>query len=263
MDTNTFDNLLKRVTPIIKRNNTSWQECIFPGERLAITLRYMATGETYKSLSYQYRTPSTTKEWHDIANSFQMKWNFPNCLGALDGKHVNLQPPPNSGSEYFNYKNSFSMVLMALVDSSYKFLYVDFGTNGRVSDGGVFSKCSLDKGLKNKAIGVPNASPLPGTNVDVPYMIVADEAFPLREDIMKPYPLRQLTKEQRVFNYRLSRARRVSENTFGIFSNRFGVFRTTIKIRPENVEPLVFACAALHNMLRCNTEYASTHLVVE
>ena len=68
---------------------------------------------------------------------------MPNCVGALDGKHVMLRPPINSESTYFNDKHSFSVVMMALVYADYKFLYVDVGANGRISDGGVFKGCSF------------------------------------------------------------------------------------------------------------------------
>ena len=81
-------------------------------------------------------TPTRTT-WSQIVNDFWDLWNFPNCIGAIDGKHVKVQAPPNSGSKFFNYKHSFSVVV--LVDASYKFTVVDIGLYGRNSDGGIFA----------------------------------------------------------------------------------------------------------------------------
>jgi len=66
--------------------------------------------------------PTETNEWLKISADYEEKWNFPHCLGALDGKHILLQAPTNSGSEFFNYKGHFSIVLMALVDADYSFI---------------------------------------------------------------------------------------------------------------------------------------------
>ena len=78
--------------------------------------------------------PKTESEWTAVAQEFSRQWNLPHCVGAMDEKHVLIKPPPNSGSFYFNYKHSFSIVLLAVVDANYKFLSVDIGCNGRVSD---------------------------------------------------------------------------------------------------------------------------------
>ena len=92
--------------------------------------------------------PSTPEEWKIVSSEFNNKWNYPNCIGALDGKHIKILQPPNSGSYYFNYKHDFSVVLLALVDANCNFLYVETGCNGRISDGGVFSNSALYQNLE-------------------------------------------------------------------------------------------------------------------
>lgn len=178
---------------------------------------------------------------------------MPNCLGALDGKHVTLRKPRNSGALYRNYKHTFSVVLMALVDAKYRFLYVDVGCNGRMSDGGVYNRSSLSLGLSTGALNVPPPSPLPGTTTPVPHFIVADGAFALRPEMMKPFPFRNLSKDQRIYNYRISRARRIVENAFGLLSQRFRVFLTNAPMSPEVATTVTLAACALHNFLRTRT----------
>ena len=92
----------------------------------------------------------------------------------------------------------------------------------------------------------------------LPHVIVGDEAFPLKPGLMKPYPFRGLTIEQRVFNFRLSHARRVAENAFGIIVNRFACLATRMCLQPATAVSIVRACMVLHNFLRteCDVRYA-------
>lgn len=199
------------------------------------------------------KTPSTEEEWKTIAKEYEERWNFPNCIGSIDGKHVVIKQPRNSGSYYFNYKGTFSIVLLALVDANYKFIYVDVGCNGRISDGGVYRNSSLSKALEGNLLGMPPPATLSDDENEFPYVMVADDAFPLKLNIMKPYPFRGMTKEQRIFNYRLRRARRIVENAFGILANRFRIFLSPILLSPENVQKITLASCVLHNFLREKT----------
>ena len=84
--------------------------------------------------------PDSEDKWLSTANEYEETWQFPNCVGALDGEHIPLINPCNSGSTYFHYKNFFSIVLLALLDADHKFIYVDIGCQGRISDGGVLKE---------------------------------------------------------------------------------------------------------------------------
>ena len=132
-----------------------------------VTLRYLVTGDAHVTIAASYRMgpatvgrivketcavirnvlcdkgyvspPSSEEAWKNVSAGFEQRWNFPNALGASDGKHVIIQAPPNSSSLYFNYKKTFSIVLMAVCDAKYKFTLVDIGDTGRQSDGSVYA----------------------------------------------------------------------------------------------------------------------------
>ena len=146
------------------------------------------------------------QQWKEIVKQFFDLWNFPHCIGAMDGKHVNIQPPPNSGSFYYNYKNRFSVALLAVVDAHYKFQYIDIGCNGRVSDGSVFRQSSFFKARENNSLNIPPTEPLLGGSLSVPYVLVRDSAFPFKNYIQKPFNQVGLTYETQIYNYTLSRA---------------------------------------------------------
>ena len=99
--------------------------------------------------------PQPTQEmWQQIECGFRERWQFPNCIGALDGKRVLIQAPPCSGSKYFNYKKSFSIVLLAFVDYQYRFTFVDIGSYWSNSDSGVFKNTALCRKMQNKTLAI-------------------------------------------------------------------------------------------------------------
>ena len=190
--------------------------------------------------------------WLRISRRFEERWNFPHCIGALDGKHVVIQSPPNSGSLFYNYKGTFSTVLLAMVDAEYRFICVDVGGYGGNSDGGIFANSNLGRALQAGQLGVPAPSLLPSAPElgPVPYVVVGDEAFPMKHYLLRPYSGRRLPEASRVFNYRLSRARRIVENAFGILTKRWRVYTGRLQVGPETADSVVRATCILHNYIQ-------------
>ena len=166
------------------------------------------------------KVPSTEEEWLAIAKHFEQRWQFPNALGAVDGKHIAMQPPNDGGSYYYNYKHSHSIILMAIAGPDYECIYADIWTNGRVNDAGVWNKCSISTAIDDNTLLIPSPQPLPFGMEIMLFVFLGDDAFALKSYMMKPFPQQGLTLDKRIYNYRHSRGRRISENLFGILANR-------------------------------------------
>lgn len=204
--------------------------------------------------------PQNEQEWMELSREFEAMWNFQHCIGACDGKHIVIQCPQKSGSTYYNYKGTFSIVLMAVVDAKYCFTYVHIGCQGRISDGGVFRDTTFCKRLFENQLCLPSPVPLPGREKPSPYVLVADDAFPLQVNIMKPFSgQHEKGSPERMYNYRLSRARRVVENAFGLLASVFRVFRKPMLINVQHAEVVSTACVYLHNFLRMSATSRSLY----
>lgn len=237
----------------------------------------MATGDSFRSLGYNYRISEITisravndtctalwdrlqplfmktpmrKDWEKIAEDFELKWQFKNCIGAIDGKHVSIKCPPHSGSSYFNYKKFYSIVLLAVVDADKKFIVIDVGSMGRFSDGGILSDSLFGRKLYKNELDLPIDRPLDDNGPSVPYVFIGDQAFALRKNLLRPYPTPTTieNRAKRHFNYRLCRARNVVENAFGILSSRWRAYRRPFECKLELVDKIIQATCILHNYL--------------
>ncbi|XP_056407809.1 uncharacterized protein LOC130303623 isoform X2 [Hyla sarda] len=201
MSMEAFDNLLSIVGPHLQRSHTHLRKAISPMERLLITLRYLATGESYASLHLQFRVgkstlsgivketctmiwqymqpislPSPNQErWLQAASGFQSVSYFPNCIGAVDGKHIRVQQPPGSGSRFYNYKKYFSVVLMVVADVQYKFIAIEVGAYGSSGDSRMLMYSEFGRHVLQNQVILPPPKPLPGTMNPLPYVFVSEE----------------------------------------------------------------------------------------
>ena len=275
MSPDRFEHLVNLVGPFIAKQDTKLRKAITVQECLVLTLRYLATGDSQQSQSFNFcigratvchiinetcdgiwnalqetylKSPSTIENWKSIAAGFETKWNFPHCLGALDGKHVAIDCPKNAGSIFYNYKGFHSLVLMAICDSNYCFLLVDIGGYGHDNDASLFSQSDIGISLNNSRMNIPDPEFVHDRLL--PYVLVSDEIFPLKPWLMKPYSAKNLDEKKLIYNYRLSRSRRTIENAFGILSARWRIFRRPIRANPSTVEKIIKATVCLHNYLR-------------
>ena len=148
-----FHEILVRVAPHITKSKER-RPALDPGLKLAITLHFLETGNWYHSLAFDFRvahntislfvpevcdaivakfkeelmtTPSTPNEWKEVATKFGRRWTFHHACGAIDGQHIAIHKPKNLGSQFYNYKGFFSIMLLGLVDADYKFLWAHIG----------------------------------------------------------------------------------------------------------------------------------------
>ncbi|XP_033212099.1 uncharacterized protein LOC117169709 [Belonocnema kinseyi] len=170
--------------------------------------------------------------WAAICNDFLSEWNFPHCPGAFDGKHFEIKAPPNSGSLFHNYKEKFSIVLLAVCDAN-----------------------PIGQSLRRGELRLPRGTTaLPGSVDRTLPIFLGDGGFPILPNMMVPYGGENLDESKRIFKYRLSTARRTIENAFGILTARWRIFRRPSDLEVNSVDMIILATICLHNFLRSKDE---------
>ncbi|XP_053692619.1 putative nuclease HARBI1 [Sabethes cyaneus] len=281
MSKENFDLLFNLVKDeLVPKRNTRPKDAIPPKLKLALVIEFLACGDLQRHIASCYRVSKqytgiiidlvceaicralkdTVPEHSEsmflnVANGFNRKWNFPNCIGAIDGKHVAIKAPPKSGSIFYNYKGFHSLSLLAICDASYKFTYLDIGAYGSEGDCSFFRNSKFGSDVLNDRLCFPDNATVNG--VKLPFCFVADDAFPLCKRIMKPYSGKNLSDEEIIFNYRLSRARRCIENAFGILCVKWACLKKLMFCNPDRAQRIIVACCLLHNFLiqQCSVTY--------
>ncbi|XP_039966253.1 protein ALP1-like [Bactrocera tryoni] len=286
MNAASFSLLLSR----LRKGMMRWSKgkAVAPERRLAITLMFLAEGCNFRVISqaynlghttirkiiyetcdaiweelhFDYLSPPNVSELKDIAEKFYAKTGMPNCMGAINAKHIHISRPKDGGSLYYNFRKSFSVAIMAVCDADYVFRHVDVGAEGSRSDG-ILARSAFGRKLLDGTLEVPRDTNLPGTSTSFPYYYVGDSSYPLKPNLMRPFPGRNLPADKEKYNRAFSKAREHIENAYGILANRWRVLQTTIHASPNNTEKIVLATILLHNflMLQNDTDYFTLELV--
>ncbi len=246
----TFTLILSRIRVRLERQ-TLCEEPISPELRLAICLYRLGRGDYLYSIAEMVGLARSTVRkivdevnnvlvsslWGEfvschmpkIEEDFKNKildmeelWQFPCSWAAVDGCHIPIKCPPggpNSRKEYHNFKNFYSIILMTLVDAKYRFIWGSCGFPGNSHDSIILQLTSLWSRIKDGKVIPDFCQNI--ENTSIPPLILGDSAFPFETFLMKPYANAVLTKTERYFNNRLSRARMVIEGTFGQLKGRW------------------------------------------
>ena len=165
--------------------------------------------------SVQVYFQTTEQNFKEKIVDMEMLWQFPSCWGAIHGCHITIQCPSGGlkACKEYNFKNFYSIVMMAIVDTEDRFIWASVGFPGNSHDSVIFQSTEVWQDITENNIIPPVTKTIEDT--EVYQMILGDSAFPFRIWLMKPHGNEKLTPEQGYFNYRLSCARIVTERTRG------------------------------------------------
>ncbi|XP_017472039.1 PREDICTED: uncharacterized protein LOC108363251 isoform X2 [Rhagoletis zephyria] len=239
------------------RKETRFHNTICLEKRVAIALYALGPSAEYHSIANLFGVAKSTvcaallefcrETIEDCVNGFK-HIGFPQCMGALDGCHIEIHPRQEEAVDYINYKGWYSTALLALVDVRYRFLYINVGSPGRCNDSQVFEKSRLKRELENCSFLNTMSTNL--GNFDIPVVLLGDSAFRFSKYLMKPFPFSlDKTPSQKAFNYQLSKSRNVVENAFGQLEAKFRRIGKGIDNRVDNENSIIKAYCALHNFL--------------
>ncbi|XP_064116594.1 uncharacterized protein LOC135222437 [Macrobrachium nipponense] len=179
--------MVERLTPILKKKDTKMRLAQEVGLKLAVTLRYLASGNDYTSLQYSFKVSKSSicqfipLVCQAIINTYKPEvMKCPKTPEALDGKHVAIKKPKGGGSLYVSYKKFHSSVLMALSNAKYRFLFVGISAEGGAGEGGTWQKCNLARAITYNRAELPQDRTLPNDDEPIPFHIVVDDAFALK-----------------------------------------------------------------------------------
>lgn len=270
---NTFNFLCSKLRRHIERQNTHLRRAICVEHRVAITLWCLATCAEYRTIGHLFGVARCTvcvivhdtckaivkvllstyikfpkgEHLRKVVEGFKDKWGMIQCAGAIDGCHIPVLPPALNHTDFYNRKGWYSMVLQAVVDDNYLFTDVYVGWPGSVHDARVLANSSIYKKAETQQILTGDV--VVHQEMSIPIFLVGDSAYPLSTWLMKPFAHNSnLTPSQRSFNFHLSRARIVVENSFGRLKARWRRLMKRNDMNVDNVPCVVTACCILHNM---------------
>ena len=287
MSRHTFYSLCRQMSPYIEGQSTRMRDPVEVDRQVALTLYYLADegrmrktansfGLSRSSVSIIVRKvcrvicehlgpqliqlPRTEAEVKKKVAMFSSRYDFPQCLGAVDGTHIEIKQPTHNATDFVNRKSHFTINVQACCDCNCVFMDVVVKWSGSVHDARVFTNSTLN--AKFKSGEIPSCLKRIVEDEDpIQVFILGDPAYPLLPYLMKEYANGGATQQEQYFGYRLCSARNVIECAFGRLKARFLALRRAMDINLEDLPTVIYACLVLHNYCELNKESISEEQV--
>lgn len=280
-----FFNLASLLRPHVEGQVTVMREPVSVETQLAVTLYYLSDEGRLRKVTNAFglsrsccsiivrrlssavtthlgplyiKLPTTETGVKEKVTKLYQTFSVPQCLGAIDGTHIEIKQPLLNSSDYINRKSRFTLNIQALCDYCCCFMDVVVKWPGSVHDARMFANSKLNHMLKYGTIPPCCANVL---DEEVPVFIIGDPAYPLMPYLMKEYAGGGTNSQEQYFGYRLCSARNVIECAFGRLKARFGCLKRAMDINLQDLPSVIYACFVLNNYCEFNNESVSEERV--
>ena len=274
----TFLYVCNEIRPVIEKEDTVMRKAIPVEQRVALTLWFLATNADYRTIGHlfgvskpticvitkevcaivkillpRYVRIPTGDSLKAVIKGFEDNLGFPQCVGVVDGTHIPIMSPVECPADYYNRKGFHSIIMQGTVNHLGHFIDIYVGWPGRVHDARVFVNSTLYKRGQAGTLLPDWKKTISGK--EIPLLMLGDPAYPLLHWLMKAFPDNgSLTREQKTYNYRLSKARVVVEHAYGRLKGRWRCLLKRNDVLIDDLPKLVAACCVLHNICESRSE---------
>lgn len=210
----------------------------------------------YENVKDEYiKLPNSCDEWRKISKEFYDEYKLPNCVGALEIRHLAFKPINKKGQMRDNrFFTDNTIALIAILDAHSNFMYIDVGQKSTLNDKNLFNNSNLKNLIDNNVINLPNSDQLPNSDKSIPYYFIGDYSLPLNTYLMKQFYVSSLTPPQLNYDFKLWDVSQRAEHCFETLTNMFPILMEPFRTDEENAKKITLGCIALYNFLKSSIQ---------